>query len=275
MGISGVTLPVLEWGKRYIYEVARFRESTLWRTLGDFHLLHWILSGLFGVIAGFAAWMHGKPVEMILAYFFGVGAAAGIALHYLQPYLSRAKVWLSTKNEGQRQGVGGIAIPPRNEPNLVFQTPQIGGISLENNVWSHGGSPNSQRYLAWMVPIKNEILPGKNVGRGEGIKAEVIGSTGGTVQCEWSPAKWVGEVSRTVEIPVSETKELIVAVRDSAPGGFWEMDFRGIPVGTRAGELKIRLLREDSAGTTSLITTKFYKWKRAPELFDFVIQAIE
>jgi hypothetical protein len=254
--------------------LARFRESTLWKTLGDFHLLHWILSGLFGVIAGLAAWMHGKPIETILAYFVGVGAAAGIALRYLRPYLSRAKVWLSI-DEGQRQRVGGIAIPPRNEPNLVFQTPQIGGVGLENNVWSHGGSPNAQRYLALMVPIKNEILPGKDVGRGEGIKAEVIVSTGGTVLCEWSPARWVGEISKRVEIPVSETKELIVAVRDSAPGGFWEMDFRGIPVGTRVGELKIRLLREDNAGTTSLITTKFYKWKRTPELLDFVIQPIE
>jgi hypothetical protein len=255
--------------------IARLRESTLWKTLGDLHLLHWILSGLFAAIAGLEAWIHGKPPEIILAYFFGVAAAAGTALHYLQPYLSRAKVWLSTKDEAQRQQVGGIPIRPRSEPNIVFQTPQIGGIGLENNVWSHGGSPNAQRYVAWMVPIKNEMLPGKAVGRGEGIKAEVIVSTGGTVLCEWSPARWVGEIAKTVEIPVSETKELIIAVRDSAPGGFWEMDSRGIPLGTRVGELKIRLLREDNVGTTSLIAKKFYKWKRAPELFDFVIQPLE
>ncbi|HEV1993180.1 MAG TPA: hypothetical protein VGR03_02510, partial [Candidatus Acidoferrum sp.] len=133
--------------------------------------------------------MHGKPVETILAYFFGVPAAAGIALSYLQPYLSRAKLWLSAKDEGQRQQVRGIDIPRRSEPNLVFQTPQIGGVGLENNVWSHGGSPNAQRYLALMVPIKNEMLPGKDVGRGEGIKAEIILSTGGTVLREWSPAR--------------------------------------------------------------------------------------
>ena len=254
--------------------LARLRESTLWKALGDFHLLHWILSGLFAVVAGLEAWMHGKPLETILAYFFGVAAAAGIALHYLQPYLSRLMVWPSTKGEGQRQQVGGIAIPPRNEPNLVFQSPEIGGIGLENNVWSRGGSPIAQRYLALMVPIKNEMLPGKDVGRGEGIKAEVILSSGGTVLREWSPAGWVGEVSNRIEIPVSETKQLIVAVRDSSPGGFWEMDSRGIPVGNRAGELKIRLLREDSAGTASLIAKKFYKWKRAPDLFDFDIQPI-
>jgi hypothetical protein len=238
------------------------RDSEAWRAINDILAIQALVGLLVGAVSSVTAWIHGQPIYVVLFWGFATSVVAFGAVHILLDLLDKKK---------QTQQLEPTS-PPSNEPNLVFQTLEVGGIGLENDLWLHGGGPNAQRYRAWMLPIKNEMLPGKDVGKAEGIKAEVIVSTGGAVLCEWSPARWVGEKSKSVEIPVSETKELIIAVRDVAPGGFWEMDFKGIPVGTRVGELKIRLLREDSSGTTRLIAKRFYKWRRVPELFDFDIK---
>jgi hypothetical protein len=160
----------------------------------------------------------------------------------------------------------------RAEPNLVFKTPLMGGgLTCQNNVWTQGYS-DTLRYIAWRVPIKNEAIPGKEVGKAERITAEIVLSSGGTSLLEVSPAPWVGEASRKIDIQSPDTKELLVAFKESVSGcGYWEMDFHGIPMGCSRGELKIRLLRERDSGT-SYLATKFYKWKRAPELGDFWIE---
>ena len=163
---------------------------------------------------------------------------------------------------------------PHAEPNLVFKTPVMGGgLICRDNVWTRGHS-DTLRYIAWVVPIKNEAIPGKEVAKAERITAEIVLSSGGTPLLEVSPAPWVGEASRKIDVQSPDTKELIVAFKESVSGyGYWEMDFHGIPMGCSRGELKIRLPRERDSGT-SYLATKFYKWRRAPELGDFWIEEV-
>jgi len=179
--------------------------------------------------------------------------------------------FLEWRKEKKVAPISSSTPPP--EPNLVFKTPMMGGsLIYQDKIWTRGYS-DTLRYIAWTVPIKNEAIPGgKEVGKAERITAEIVLSSGGTTLLEVSPAPWVGEASMKIDIPSPETRELIVAFKESVSGyGYWEMDFHGILLGCSRGEMKIRLLRERDSGT-SYLATKFYKWKRAPELGDFWIE---
>ena len=122
------------------------------------------------------------------------------------------------------------------------------------------------------MPVKNAVKPSEKVGKAERITAEVILSTGGKPVCDSSPAPWVEESLRTIDISVPHTKELIITVKQGI-FGYWEMDSKGIPIGNRVGELKIRILQERDSVTTQL-AMKRYRWKRAPALSDFTIEEL-
>jgi hypothetical protein len=248
-----------------MFSLERVRESKLWRATSDLSTLAWLIGLVVGVVLAIGAWLNHQPFYVSILCFLAAVVLSLAAIHYgLQ-----LRQWI---RKGKEKTSASPAAPP---PNLVFQTLQMGGRSLENGVWSQGGGPNAQRYIAWVAPIKNEYRPEKPVGRARGIKAEIILSVGGQILRQWSPAVWVGEKSKVIEIPVAETKELIMAFRSSAALGYWEMDFEGIPMGNRVGELKVRLLMEDDSGTTSHLVTKRYRWKRAPELLDFYVEPLD
>jgi hypothetical protein len=247
-----------------MFFLQRARDSQLWRAFGDISTLVWLVSSGLGVVAAIGAWLHHQPLYISILCFLAASALTLATSHYA------LKVWDRMRKENEKAS----EIPSIPAPNLVFQPLQLGGRSLANGVWYAEGGPNAQRHIAWVAPIKNEYLPDRKVGKAQGIKAEIILSVGGHVLRQWSPAMWVGEQSTTIEIPVAETKGLVLVVRRGTELGFWEMNSEGIPMGNCVGELKIRLLMEDGNGTTSHIATKRYRWKRAPELLDFSIEPL-
>jgi hypothetical protein len=244
--------------------ISKARDSQAWRAVNDVLAVQTLFGLAFGAVSALAAWAHGRPLYAIIFWGFATTtvAFAGVRIGW--------SLW--EKRKRRVESKSNTPSPKEPEPNLVFKTPVMGGgLICRDNVWTHGYS-DSLRYIAWIVPIKNEAVPGKEVAKAEKITAEIVLSSGGTSLLEVSPVPWVGEASRKIDIDSPDTKELLVAFKESVSGGgYWEMDFRGIPMGCSRGELKIRLLRERDSGT-SYLATKFYKWKRAPGLGDFWIE---
>jgi hypothetical protein len=242
----------------------RARDSEAWRAINDILAIQALIALAVGAVSAISAWTHGQPLYVVLFWGFAASTVALGTVHI------GWNLW--EKRKRRKDAKSDASSPKEPEPNLVFKTPVMGGgLILRDNVWTHGYS-DSLRYVAWIVPIKNEAVPGKEVSKAERITAEIVLSSGGTSLLEVSPAPWVGEASRKIDIQSPDTKQLIVAFKESGSGcGYWEMDFRGIPMGCSRGELKIRLLRERDSRTSHL-ATKFYKWKRAPELGDFWIE---
>jgi len=244
--------------------ISAFRDSEIWRGINDILAIQALIGLAVGTVSGIAAWVHGQPLYAIIFWFF---ASATVALGTIHIGWN---LW-SKRKDGRKEPEPVLVKEP--EPNLVFKTPAItGGIIRERSTWMRGYS-NTLRYEVWLVPIKNEPIPNKEVVKAERITAEIVLSSGGTTLLEVSPAFWLGQPSTKIDIECPGTRELIVAFRESVSGcGYWEMgNSHGIPFGAWSGELKIRILRERDS-KTSFLVTKFYTWRRAPELGDFEIK---
>lgn len=200
--------------------LVRARESETWKAIHDIVALHEIYgllagSGLFGVVGGISAWMHGEPLHVILFWAVAIAAVAFFALF----------LWRNSKKkkDGPRQDVQPIVIPRKNL-NLLSSTLRLGVFGLENDIWLHNPGPKILRYQAWILPIRNEPIPSKDVDDVENLSAQVIFSIGGTEQCAGSPAPWKNEPLSQIKIPLGATKDLILIIGESpTPGGLWQV----------------------------------------------------
>jgi hypothetical protein len=86
---------------------AEFRESRLFKLVSDISVFHWFFTVVPGGIAAVGARLHGKPVEIVLLFFFGVCAFAFMALHYgalaWTKYVSHVEKQVEAKIPGNLQ----------------------------------------------------------------------------------------------------------------------------------------------------------------------------
>jgi hypothetical protein len=178
---------------------------------------------------------------------------------------------------------GGKQLP---EPNLQFEDRyETPGMELISNVWkSNGNNLPISNYQGLLIPVRNDSVPGKVVGLAQKIKAQVILSINGQ-EGSHSLAPWQDERSNTVDIPIGETKFVVVAAMPLLRGkgfplGPWQMCTSdstqqgdtilrwgvGVPSSTSEQfknpdklerKLEIRLVSED--GRT--LQTRIYDWK--------------
>jgi len=89
--------------------LARILESPAYRVLGHLSTIHFVIGMVAALTAAVASKMHGKPLEVILAYGFGVGAAALVVTDYCIKGYRR----LRHKEEE-------IPTTRRPSPNIIF-----------------------------------------------------------------------------------------------------------------------------------------------------------
>lgn len=86
--------------------LSELRESRLFKAIADISVVHWFFTVVPGLITGVEAAMHGKPLEIVIAYFVGVSALMLVVLHY--GALAWAKYFSTIKPEGRDQPAGKL-----------------------------------------------------------------------------------------------------------------------------------------------------------------------
>jgi len=62
--------------------IGDFRESKTFKFIADVSVVHWLMTITPGIVSGLAATMHGRSLEVVILYFFGVSALVLVVLHY-------------------------------------------------------------------------------------------------------------------------------------------------------------------------------------------------
>lgn len=97
--------------------IATVRDSWLFKVIADISVVHWIISTGTGAIPAGAAFMHGKSLEQVIAYFSGVAAAMLMALHYGAKLWPRGRVTSKPDNDfSAKTGFGATATVRRSKP---------------------------------------------------------------------------------------------------------------------------------------------------------------
>jgi hypothetical protein len=86
--------------------LSELRESRLFKAIADISVVHWLFTVVPGLITGIEAAMHGKPLEIVIAYFAGLSALMLVVLHY--GALAWAKYFSKIKPEGAHQPAGKL-----------------------------------------------------------------------------------------------------------------------------------------------------------------------
>jgi len=207
------------------------------------------------------------PQARILGWLFIVIGFGGCA------YWGKTEIgeWLQKRDQSiaARVLAGNLPAKESPKPNLVSYAIKYGGFAVNNGTWTRNTYPDQVSYRGIMLAIKNEPIPGKQVGDAVKLSAQVIISRGGGHLCSATPAPWAEEPLNTVTIPHGAEKNLILAVCQGGAGGYWEVvtdhrhdssstQWETVPIPYQFdGELKIRLL---SNGL--LLKTEFFTWRR-------------
>jgi hypothetical protein len=126
------------------------------------------------------------------------------------------------------------------EANLQLDSGSLWPVKFTKDRWIRDESLETSDYIGHVIPVTNNAKPGSVVARAEKIKAQTNFSFANVELFHTSLASWQDEPTNAVDIPVGETRYLLVAAAATKKGivtGFWQK----VTIATSQGRTAIEL----------------------------------